>query len=119
MPLKPRQQARNQKSTANSSGSSSNSSSKAKAAIQQQPVETNNSHYPDPNAWLPPTLASLRRDWRWAVVSQFLYTFQGPLRIDPYVEVELEEDLAYGTDVALSRIVHRLLFTLAQDRKIT
>ncbi|CAE6456215.1 unnamed protein product [Rhizoctonia solani] len=43
----------------------------------------------------------------------------GPLRIDPYIEVELEEDLAYGTDFALSKIVHRLLFTLAQDRKIT
>ncbi|KAG8709650.1 hypothetical protein FRC09_000552, partial [Ceratobasidium sp. 395] len=80
-------EARNQKSAANSSGSSSNSSSKAKTAAQQQPVETSNSHYPDPNAWLPPTLASLRRDWRWAAVSQFLYTFQGPLRIDPYVEV--------------------------------
>lgn len=35
------------------------------------------------------------------------------------VAQELEEDLAYGTDVALSKIVHRLLFTLAGDRKIT
>ncbi|KAG9088963.1 hypothetical protein FRC06_001757 [Ceratobasidium sp. 370] len=119
MPLKPRQQTRNQKSTANSSASASNSSSKAKPASQPQPTETGAPQHPDPNAYLPPTLASLRRDWRWAAVSQFLYTFQGPLRIDPYVEVELEDDLAYGTDVALSRIVHRLLFTLAQDRKIT
>ncbi|KAG9092254.1 hypothetical protein FS749_015889 [Ceratobasidium sp. UAMH 11750] len=119
MPLKPRQQTRNQKSTVNSSASNSNSSSKTQSAGQPQPTETSIPQYPDPNAYLPPTLASLRRDWRWAAVSQFLYTFQGPLRIDPYIEVELEDDLAYGTDVALSRIVHRLLFTLAQDRKIT
>lgn len=40
----------------------------------------------------------------------------------PFVRLvaqELEEDLAYGSDIALSRIVHRMLFTLAQDRKIT
>ncbi|CAE6438951.1 unnamed protein product [Rhizoctonia solani] len=119
MPPKSRHTAQKQTSASKASGAGSQVPTKSKSGIQQQPTESNSAQWPDANAFLPPTLASLRRDWRWAVVSQFLYTFQGPLRIDPYLEVELEEDLAYGTDVALSRIVHRLLFTLAQDRKIT
>ncbi|KAG8685314.1 hypothetical protein FRC11_010788, partial [Ceratobasidium sp. 423] len=119
MPPKSRQAAQKQTGASKASGAGSQVPAKSKSGAQQQPAESNPAQWPDANAFLPPTLASLRRDWRWAAVSQFLYTFQGPLRIDPYVEVELEEDLAYGTDVALSKIVHRLLFTLAQDRKIT
>ncbi|KAL5634995.1 hypothetical protein ACGC1H_002883 [Rhizoctonia solani] len=119
MPPKSRQAAQKQTAASKASGAGSQVPAKSKSGAQQPSTESNPAQWPDPNAFLPPTLASLRRDWRWAAVSQFLYTFQGPLRIDPYVEVELEEDLAYGTDVALSRIVHRLLFTLAQDRKIT
>ncbi|CAE6461885.1 unnamed protein product [Rhizoctonia solani] len=119
MPPKSRQAAQKQTGASKASGTSSQVPAKSKSGTQQPSSESNPAQWPDANAFLPPTLASLRRDWRWAAVSQFLYTFQGPLRIDPYVEVELEEDLAYGTDVALSKIVHRLLFTLAQDRKIT
>ncbi|CAE6528961.1 unnamed protein product [Rhizoctonia solani] len=119
MPPKSRQAAQKQTGASKASGAGSQLPAKSKSVAQQQNSESNPAQWPDANAFLPPTLASLRRDWRWAAVSQFLYTFQDPLRIDPYVEAELEEDLAYGTDVALSKIVHRLLFTLAQDRKIT
>ncbi|CEL55342.1 hypothetical protein RSOLAG1IB_01352 [Rhizoctonia solani AG-1 IB] len=119
MPPKSRQASQKQTGASNASGAGLQVPTKSKAGAQQQSTESNPAQWPDANAFLPPTLASLRRDWRWAGVSQFLYTFQGPLRIDPYVEVELEEDLAYGSDFALSKIVHRLLFTLAQDRKIT
>ncbi|KDN50560.1 hypothetical protein RSAG8_01058, partial [Rhizoctonia solani AG-8 WAC10335] len=119
MPPKSRQAAQKQTGASKASGAGSQLPAKSKSVAQQQNSESNPAQWPDANAFLPPTLASLRRDWRWAAVSQFLYTFQDPLRIDPYVEAELEEDLAYGTDVALPKIVHRLLFTLAQDRKIT
>ncbi|CAE7146232.1 unnamed protein product [Rhizoctonia solani] len=119
MPPKSRQAAQKQTGASKTSGVGSQAPAKSKSGAQQASLESNPAPWPDANAFLPPTLASLRRDWRWAAVSQFLYTFQGPLRIDPYIEVELEEDLAYGTDVALSKVVHRLLFTLAQDRKIT
>ncbi|KAF8717684.1 PHD zinc finger, partial [Rhizoctonia solani] len=119
MPPKSRQASQKQTGGSNASGAGSQVPTKSKSGTQQQSAESNPAQWPDANAFLPPTLASLRRDWRWACVSQFLYTFQGPLRIDPYVEVELEEDLAYGSDATLSKIVHRLLFTLAQDRKIT
>lgn len=85
-------------------------------------------------------LAALRRQWKWAAFSQFFYTF-APLLAAPDVTLpvsfpasvmcslcsqhsslptqDIEDDLARGTALYLPRIMHRLLYTLTQDRKLS
>ncbi|ELU40425.1 RNA helicase [Rhizoctonia solani AG-1 IA] len=99
MPPKSRQASQKQTGGSNASGAGSQVPTKSKSGTQQQSAESNPAQWPDANAFLPPTLASLRRDWRWACVSQFLYTFQGPLRIDPYVEVLIYGRCSVGWNV--------------------
>ncbi|GJE85675.1 hypothetical protein PsYK624_017540 [Phanerochaete sordida] len=64
-------------------------------------------------------LSTLRKQWKWAAFSQFFYTF-APLLAAPDVALtDIEDDLARGTALYLPRIMHRLLYTLTQDRKLS
>ncbi|KAI0364754.1 hypothetical protein BV20DRAFT_955601 [Pilatotrama ljubarskyi] len=64
-------------------------------------------------------LQTLRRHWKWANFSQFFYTFAPLLAMPDVFLADVEDDLARGTNLYLPRIMHRLLYTLSQDRKIT
>ncbi|KAH9902514.1 hypothetical protein C8Q73DRAFT_633744 [Cubamyces lactineus] len=64
-------------------------------------------------------LATLRRHWKWANFSQFFYTFAPLLAMPDVFLADIEDDLARGTNLFLPRVMHRLLYTLSQDRKIT
>ncbi|KAI0648846.1 hypothetical protein C8Q79DRAFT_1064920 [Trametes meyenii] len=64
-------------------------------------------------------LLTLRRHWKWANFSQFFYTFAPLLAMPDLFLADIEDDLARGTNLYLPRIMHRLLYTLAQDRKIS
>ncbi|KAL5485769.1 hypothetical protein ACEPAI_6810 [Sanghuangporus weigelae] len=87
-----------------------------------------------------PQLRDLRRQWKWAAVSQFLYTFAQLVALDDvhlvvclrlfrllsikdhaYAAVikDVEEDLVNSTMIVIPRLMQRLLITLTQDRKIT
>ncbi|KAI0788075.1 hypothetical protein C8Q74DRAFT_1349421 [Fomes fomentarius] len=63
-------------------------------------------------------LRILRRHWKWANFSQFFYTFAPLLNMPDLFLSDLEDDLARGTNVYIPRIMHRLLYTLSQDRKL-
>lgn len=64
-------------------------------------------------------LATLRKQWKWAAFSQFFYTFAPLLAAPDVALVDIEDDLARGTALYLPRIMHRLLYTLTQDRKLS
>ncbi|OBZ72258.1 hypothetical protein A0H81_07462, partial [Grifola frondosa] len=64
-------------------------------------------------------LLLLRRQWKWASFSQFFYTFAPLLSMPDVSLTDVEDDLARSTAIFLPRIMHRLLYTLTQDRKIT
>ncbi|OCB85271.1 hypothetical protein A7U60_g7576 [Sanghuangporus baumii] len=66
-----------------------------------------------------PQLRELRRQWKWAAVSQFLYTFAQLVALDDVHLVDVEEDLVNSTMIVIPRLMQRLLITLTQDRKIT
>ena len=87
-----------------------------------------------------PHLLELRRQWKWAAVSQFLYTFAQLVALDdvhlvvcidlsvPFIKVgnayvavikDVEEDLVNSTMIVIPRLMQRLLITLTQDRKIS
>ncbi|KAI0956478.1 hypothetical protein AcV7_006869 [Taiwanofungus camphoratus] len=64
-------------------------------------------------------LQLLRRQWKWAVFSQFFYTFAPLLAMGDVTLADVEDDFARSTTLYLPRIMQRLLYTLTQDRKIT
>ncbi|KAI0759560.1 hypothetical protein BD413DRAFT_487618 [Trametes elegans] len=64
-------------------------------------------------------LHTLRTHWKWANFSQFFYTFAPLLNMPDVFLADVEDDLARGTNLYLPRIMHRLLYTLSQDRKTT
>ncbi|KIP10978.1 hypothetical protein PHLGIDRAFT_125116 [Phlebiopsis gigantea 11061_1 CR5-6] len=64
-------------------------------------------------------LTLLRRHWKWANFSQFFFTFAQLLSMPDVGLTDVEDDLARGTTLYLPRIMHRLLYTLTQDRKIS
>ncbi|KAH8117756.1 hypothetical protein DFH11DRAFT_1723784 [Phellopilus nigrolimitatus] len=66
-----------------------------------------------------PQLLELRRQWKWAAVSQFFYTFATLIALEDVTLVDIEEDLVNSTMVVLHRLMQRLLTTLSHDRKIT
>jgi hypothetical protein len=76
---------------------------------------------------LPPSeiVASLRRDYRWAAISQFLWTFgEGVGLIDWDIEMlEREFDseavrLGQGEDVLIVEVITKLLYALTYDRTV-
>ncbi|KAI6042453.1 hypothetical protein EDC04DRAFT_2658182 [Pisolithus marmoratus] len=62
---------------------------------------------------------SLRRQWKWAAFSQFFFTFNALFAMADVALVDVENDLAYSTNLVLSRVMQRLLTVLTQDRKIS
>ncbi|KAF7316997.1 DALR-1 domain-containing protein [Mycena chlorophos] len=93
---------------------------------------------PRPNARFPPDLVAavqpsvpdamdevskqllvLRTHWKWASLSQFLYTFSPVLNMDEVSLADIEDDLVRGSRVVLPRVMTRLLFVLSGDRKVT
>ncbi|KAL5526019.1 hypothetical protein ACEPAG_7357 [Sanghuangporus baumii] len=73
----------------------------------------------NPASTASPQLRELRRQWKWAAVSQFLYTFAQLVALDDVHLVDVEEDLVNSTMIVIPRLMQRLLITLTQDRKIT
>ncbi|KZS99930.1 uncharacterized protein LAESUDRAFT_667344 [Laetiporus sulphureus 93-53] len=64
-------------------------------------------------------LTLLRRQWKWAAFSQFFYTFAQLLAMPDVTLVDIEDDLTRGTALYLPRVMHRLLYTLTQDRRLS
>ncbi|KAF9650242.1 hypothetical protein BDM02DRAFT_3185624 [Thelephora ganbajun] len=64
-------------------------------------------------------LTLLRRSWKWAVFSQFYFTFAQLFAMNNVPISAIEDDLARSTRVHTPRVMHRLLYALTQDRKIT
>lgn len=68
-----------------------------------------------------PLVAQLRRDFRWASISQFLCSFGYAIGVsDEEGDVEaLEADLdSPGADALLPKLVVKLLYALTSDKKI-
>jgi hypothetical protein len=68
-----------------------------------------------------PLIAQLRKDYRWASISQFLFSFGHALGVsDEEGDVEaLEADLdAPVDDVLVPRLMVKLLYALTYDKKI-
>lgn len=92
----------------------------------------------EPESSFAANLRTLRTNWKWAAFSQFFYTFSTllampdvnlavslgisgtPVSCSDVQDVfkDIEDDLARGTALYLPRVMHRLLYTLTQDRKI-
>ncbi|EGN99035.1 hypothetical protein SERLA73DRAFT_54656 [Serpula lacrymans var. lacrymans S7.3] len=68
---------------------------------------------------LSPELQELRRQWKWAAFSQFFSTFSSLFALSEVTVTDIEDDLTCATNSVLPRIMHRLLYTLTQDRKIS
>ena len=81
-------------------------------------------------------IALLRQQWKWAAFSMFFYTFSplfamSEVTLDvscnsrcpwPHIHLisqDIERDLIHATSDVLPRIMHRLLFTLSYDRKVS
>ncbi|TFY83027.1 hypothetical protein EWM64_g983 [Hericium alpestre] len=64
-------------------------------------------------------VALLRRQWKWAAFSQFFYTFAPLLAMPDVTLTDIEDDLTRSTSIVLPRIMHRLLYTLSPDRRLT
>ncbi|KAL4066791.1 hypothetical protein J3A83DRAFT_4259622 [Scleroderma citrinum] len=75
-------------------------------------------HQP-PSSSLNPNVLQLRRQWKWAAVSQFFFTFSPLFITSDFSLADVENDLAYSTNRVLSKIMQRLLVLLTQDRKIS
>ena len=81
-------------------------------------------------------IALLRQQWKWAAFSLFFYTFSPLFAMSdvtlnvsfnsnvhgPYIHTirqDIERDLIHATSDVLPRIMHRLLYTLSYDRKVS
>ncbi|KAF8501453.1 hypothetical protein F5888DRAFT_1232099 [Russula emetica] len=61
----------------------------------------------------------LRRQWKWAVFSQFFYTFATLFAMQDVSLTDIEDDLTRSTSIVIHRIMHRLLVAATQDRKLS
>ncbi|KAF8274826.1 hypothetical protein EI94DRAFT_1768633 [Lactarius quietus] len=77
---------------------------------------TDNIHIDDPFA---PQVALLRRQWKWAAFSQFFYTFATLFAMPNVSLSDIEDDLTRSTSIVIHRVMHRLLVTATQDRKLS
>ncbi|VDC04909.1 unnamed protein product [Peniophora sp. CBMAI 1063] len=62
---------------------------------------------------------TLRTHWKWANFSQFFFTFAPLFNMPDVSIVDIEDDLARGTNIVLPRVMCRLMTVLMQDRKLT
>ncbi|KAF8802419.1 hypothetical protein BYT27DRAFT_7112212 [Phlegmacium glaucopus] len=70
----------------------------------------------------PPSISNislLRQQWKWAAFSQFFYTFSPLFAMSDVTLDNIERDLVNATNDVLPRIMHRLLYTLSYDRKVS
>ncbi|KAF8339700.1 uncharacterized protein EI90DRAFT_3151176 [Cantharellus anzutake] len=68
---------------------------------------------------LPPRLAALRRTNLWAALSHFLNVFQPAINLPQCSISDVEEDLLGSGTIILPKLIHRLLYILTYDRKIS
>lgn len=61
----------------------------------------------------------LRRQWKWAVFSQFFFTFSTLFAMPDVSITDIEDDLTRSTSIVIHRIMHRLLVAATQDRKLS
>ncbi|KAH9958538.1 hypothetical protein BC827DRAFT_1261223 [Russula dissimulans] len=64
-------------------------------------------------------LTLLRRQWKWAAFSQFFYTFATLFAMPDVSLTDIEDDLTRSTSIVIHRVMHRLLVTATQDRKLS
>ncbi|KAI9440096.1 hypothetical protein H4582DRAFT_1577070 [Lactarius indigo] len=77
---------------------------------------THNQQLDDPFA---PQVSLLRRQWKWAAFSQFFYTFAALFALHDVSLTDIEDDLTRSTSIVIHRVIHRLLVTATQDRKLS
>jgi hypothetical protein len=95
------------------------------------PVKRTNSPAPSIS-----NIALLRQQWKWAAFSLFFYTFSPLFAMSDvtlnvsfnsrcswpsysFISQDIESDLIHATSDVLPRIMHRLLYTLSYDRKVS
>jgi hypothetical protein len=105
-----------------SRASSASTSKNGTASAARQSLPPHLSYPPAiPPASASPLVAQLRRDFRWASISQFLCSFGYAVGVsDDEGDVEaLEADLdSPGTDALVPKLVVKLLYALTSDKKI-
>ncbi|KAI0297293.1 hypothetical protein B0F90DRAFT_1740819 [Multifurca ochricompacta] len=77
---------------------------------------TNNQQLDDPFV---AEVSLLRRQWKWAAFSQFFYTFANLFALPDISLTDIEDDLTRSTSIVIHRVMHRLLVTATQDRKLS
>jgi hypothetical protein len=95
----------------------------ASASEQPHPSHHSSSSFPAaiPPAPVSPLVAQLRQDFRWASISQFMFTFGHAVGVDSNEwDIEsLEHDLdSLGDDQVVPAVIVKLLYALTYDRKI-
>ena len=76
---------------------------------------------PDPSLPPPPPsplILKLRQDWRWAAISQFLWTFSDAFGLLDWDIEELENDLDGDETKLLPELIAKLLYALTYNRQI-
>ncbi|EJU04698.1 hypothetical protein DACRYDRAFT_114052 [Dacryopinax primogenitus] len=81
-------------------------------------------HTPAPLLFDPVPLPSqavlqLRKDWKFAGVCQFIFTFEEALQLGEFETEDFEDDLTLGTHKIINKMMHKLLTILTYDRRIT
>ncbi|KZO96732.1 hypothetical protein CALVIDRAFT_555077, partial [Calocera viscosa TUFC12733] len=61
----------------------------------------------------------LRRDWKFAAVCQFIFTFEEALQLGEFETEEFEDDLTLGSHKIVNKMMWKLLSILTYDRRIT
>ncbi|KAF8518471.1 hypothetical protein JB92DRAFT_2902655 [Gautieria morchelliformis] len=62
-------------------------------------------------------ILALRRNWKWAYLSHFLFTYNPVLHLEDIQLSELEDDLAAGTMDVIPTVMQRLLMSLTPHDK--
>ncbi|EJD06674.1 uncharacterized protein FOMMEDRAFT_144617 [Fomitiporia mediterranea MF3/22] len=95
------------------------SSTRAVASASASPAPPRRLAVAQPASTASPQLLELRRQWKWAALSQFFCTFAQLIALEDVSLVDIEEDLVNSTMIVIPRLMQRLLVTLTQDRKIS
>ncbi|KAJ9104759.1 hypothetical protein QFC19_003900 [Naganishia cerealis] len=103
-------------------GASTSAPSARTASGSEQPHANHHSFPPaTPPALVSPLVAQLRRDYRWASISQFMFTFGHAIGVenDDWDIESLEQDLdSPAQDEVVPALIVKLLYLLTYDRKI-
>ncbi|KAI9451079.1 hypothetical protein BJY52DRAFT_1125459 [Lactarius psammicola] len=80
---------------------------------------TDSTHHQQLDDPFAPQVSLLRRQWKWAAFSQFFYTFATLFAMPDVSLTDIEDDLTRSTSIVIHRVIHRLLVTATQDRKLS